>query len=93
MASGGAGPLHVCAIARELYIPTVIVPLFPSHFSALGMLMADLRRDYVQTLFARMDDLEMAELEDLTHDGPGVSGYGGYRFERRPAVGDGFRLR
>ena len=29
VAFGGAGPLHVCAIARELYIPTVIVPLFP----------------------------------------------------------------
>jgi len=27
VASGGAGPLHVCAIARELHIPTVIVPL------------------------------------------------------------------
>src|ERR1700692_133677 len=40
VASGGAGPLHVCAIARELHIPKVIVPLFPSHFSALGMLLA-----------------------------------------------------
>ena len=29
VASGGAGPLHVIAIARELHIPTVIVPLFP----------------------------------------------------------------
>ena len=26
---GGAGPLHACAIARELYIPTVIIPLLP----------------------------------------------------------------
>src|SRR5215471_206998 len=34
VASGGAGPLHIVAIARELHIPTVIVPLFPSHFSA-----------------------------------------------------------
>ena len=33
-----AGPLHVTAIARELNIPKVVVPLFPSHFSALGML-------------------------------------------------------
>ena len=39
VASGGAGPLHVLAIARELHIPTVIVPLFPAHFSALGMLL------------------------------------------------------
>ena len=53
VASGGAGPLHVCAIARELHIPKVIVPLFPSHFSALGMLLADERHDYVRTYLQR----------------------------------------
>ena len=52
VASGGAGPLHVCAIARELYIPTVIVPLFPSHFSALGMLLADERHDFTRTVYS-----------------------------------------
>ena len=45
VASGGAGPLHAVAIARELSIPTVIIPWFPAHFSALGMLMADERHD------------------------------------------------
>ena len=49
VASGGAGPLHVLAIARELHIPKVIVPLFPSHFSALGMLLADERHDFIRT--------------------------------------------
>ena len=39
VASGGAGPLHVVAIARELHIPTVIVPLFPVAF--LGARHAD----------------------------------------------------
>ena len=53
VASGGAGPLHVCAIARELHIPTVIVPLFPSHFSALGMLLADERHDFIRTYYCR----------------------------------------
>ena len=53
VASGGAGPLHVLAIARELHIPTVIVPLFPSHFSALGMLLADERHDFVRTYLFR----------------------------------------
>src|SRR5262249_1176988 len=51
VASGGAGPLHVMAIARELFIPTVIVPLFPSHFSALGMLLADERHDFIRTFY------------------------------------------
>ena len=60
---GGGGPLHAASVAKELSIRTIIIP-HAGHFSALGMLMADLRRDYVQTLFERMDDLEMFELED-----------------------------
>lgn len=64
VAYGGGGPLHAASVARELSIGRVIIPNAPGHFSALGMLMADLRRDYVLTLFERMDDLEMFELED-----------------------------
>src|SRR5437879_10120544 len=47
VASGGAGPLHAVAIARELHIPTVVVPRFPAHFSALGMLLTDERHDLI----------------------------------------------
>jgi N-methylhydantoinase A len=64
VAYGGGGPLHAASVAKELSIGTIVIPQAPGHFSALGMLMADLRRDYVQTLFERMDDLEMVELED-----------------------------
>jgi hypothetical protein len=46
VAYGGAGPLHAGLVARELRIPTVIIPPAPGHFSAYGMLMADLRRDF-----------------------------------------------
>ncbi|HEX2228842.1 MAG TPA: hydantoinase/oxoprolinase family protein [Candidatus Binatia bacterium] len=63
VAYGGGGPLHAASVAKELSIGTVIIPQAPGHFSALGMLMADFRRDYVQTLFRRLDDLEMEELE------------------------------
>jgi N-methylhydantoinase A len=62
VASGGAGPLHVCAIARELYIPTVIVPLFPSHFSALGMLLADERHDFTRTVYADLASVDFGKL-------------------------------
>ena len=67
VASGGAGPLHVSAIARELHIPTVIVPLFPSHFSALGMLLADERHDFIRTIYS---DLASADFDGLVavHD-------------------------
>jgi N-methylhydantoinase A len=62
VASGGAGPLHVCAIARELYIPTVIVPLFPSHFSALGMLLADERHDFTRTVYSDLASVDFGKL-------------------------------
>lgn len=62
VAAGGAGPLHALAIARELHIPTVVVPLFPSHFSALGMLLADERHDFIRTFYG---DLERVDFDDL----------------------------
>jgi N-methylhydantoinase A len=69
VASGGNGALHVVAIARELHIPTVIVPNFPGHFSAVGMLIADERQDFVRTHFAPLDGLDtaslVAEYEDM----------------------------
>ena len=62
VASGGAGPLHAVAIARDLRIPTVIIPWFPSHFSAMGMLMADERHDAVRTYPAALEVLDFADL-------------------------------
>jgi N-methylhydantoinase A len=66
-ASGGAGPLHVLAIARELHIPTVVVPLFPSHFSALGMLLADERHDFIRTYYSDLASADFGKLLDA-HD-------------------------
>src|SRR5262249_23892108 len=42
---GGGGPLHASALARELAIPTVVIPPEPGNFSAVGMLLADARLD------------------------------------------------
>lgn len=44
---GGAGPLHAAELARELGISHVLIPRHPGTFAALGMLYADVRRDYV----------------------------------------------
>src|SRR5205807_1058943 len=54
-AFGGAGPLHAAALADELGIAEVICPPIPGAFSALGLVGTDLRRDYVQTLYATAD--------------------------------------
>src|SRR5215470_7429655 len=55
VAYGGAGPLHAVAVAQELGIRRVIVPLAPGVFSAFGMLFSDLRYDFVRTWFTRLD--------------------------------------
>jgi len=49
VAYGGGGPLHASSVARQLGIPKVLIPPMPGVFSAWGMLMADLRRDYLRT--------------------------------------------
>ena len=49
VAFGGGGAMHASALAAELQIGKVIVPIKASVFSAWGMLMSDLRRDYVVT--------------------------------------------
>ena len=62
IAFGGAGPLHATAIARDLDIPTVIVPPLPGHYSAFGMLVTDVRHDYVRTCYGRLDEVPPATL-------------------------------
>ncbi len=62
IAFGGAGPLHACAVAREVKIPRVIVPMLPGHFSALGMLLADIRHELVRTIYATTNDIDPAAL-------------------------------
>ncbi len=63
VASGGAGPVHALAVARELYIPTVVIPQFPSHFSALGMLMTDERHDFIRTYYSELAEADFAAPE------------------------------
>ena len=63
VAFGGGGPMHAVALASELRIPEIIVPINAAVFSAWGMLMSDLRRDYVRTKVVRLDAAEHEELE------------------------------
>lgn len=64
LAFGGAGPMHACDIAAELGIPAVIVPMAPGAFSALGMLLSNVRRDLVRTRLIRSEHADPQELED-----------------------------
>jgi len=49
MAFGGGGGLNAHALAKELNINKIVIPKQSSVFSAWGMLLSDLRRDYLQT--------------------------------------------
>jgi N-methylhydantoinase A len=65
VAYGGAGPLHAAMIARELRIARVVIPVAPGHFSAFGMLVTDLRRDFVSTWFTPLANASFAQMEAL----------------------------
>jgi N-methylhydantoinase A len=61
IAFGGGGGMHGCALAVELGIKKVIIPKQSAVFSAWGMLMSDLRRDYIQTRIIELDDSKARE--------------------------------
>lgn len=56
--AGGAGPNHACMIALELENPVLIVPRESSIFCAAGMLMSDLKHDFVRTYAVNLQDAE-----------------------------------
>ena len=56
VAFGGGGAMHAVALAQELGVKKVVIPTGASVFSAWGMMMSDLRRDYFLTALADMGD-------------------------------------
>ncbi len=60
---GGAGALHGAALAKELSIPTVLVPPNPGITSALGCLLVDVRHDLSEMYLRRIEDAVLSEVE------------------------------
>ena len=63
--AGGAGPIHSCLICHELEIPLQIVPRESSVLCAFGMLMSELKHDFVRTFVARLESLDWARLGEI----------------------------
>lgn len=61
---GGAGPLHGAEIARELSIPTVLVPPNPGIWSALGCLQVDIRHDLSTMLLGSASEVDPQQVEE-----------------------------
>ncbi|WP_395815286.1 hydantoinase/oxoprolinase family protein [Devosia sp.] len=73
VAYGGAGPAQAAALADQLDIDEVIIPVLPGAFSAWGMLQTDVRHDFKTTFYSFWDqtapDSVAAEFERLEADG------------------------
>jgi N-methylhydantoinase A len=65
LAFGGAGPVHACRIARDLGMAGVIVPLYPGVYSAIGLLMSDVKHDYVQSKMTALSEIAPADLNAM----------------------------
>ncbi len=55
LAFGGAGPMHACALAREMGVQRVLVPFLPGAFSAYGILISDTRLEYSCSLVRSLE--------------------------------------
>jgi N-methylhydantoinase A len=64
-AFGGAGPLHAVALAKELGIPKVLVPMRPGITNAVGCVVADVRHDYVNSINVPLALAEMDQVDAI----------------------------
>jgi len=64
-AFGGAGPLHAAAMAKELGIPTLLVPARPGITNALGCVVADLRHDFVNTVNKQVQEVDIDVISSI----------------------------
>jgi N-methylhydantoinase A len=65
VAFGGGGPMHAGRMALDLGILSVLVPLTPGVHSALGLLMSDVKHDYVRSKLAGLEELDLNEINHM----------------------------
>jgi N-methylhydantoinase A len=73
VAFGGAGGLHAVELAAELGMRRVVIPRAADVFSAWGMLMSDLRRDFFVTRLVPIESRNAPELDELLGDVAGAA--------------------
>jgi N-methylhydantoinase A len=65
LAFGGAGPLHAGRMARDLGMAGVIVPRYPGVFSAIGLLMSDVKHDYIRSRMTPLSEVTPADVNGM----------------------------
>lgn len=68
VAFGGGGAMHAGSLIRELKVKKAVIPTDPAVFSAWGMLVADLRQDFIKTFIVQTDQVESKTIEKLFSD-------------------------
>ena len=68
LAFGGGGGMHAVALGQELQVKKVVVPAAASVFSAWGMMMSDLRRDFFVTQLLDLSEGASAKIEQTFAD-------------------------
>ncbi len=65
MAYGGAGPLHAASVAADLNMKGVLLPLYPGVTSAIGLLLSDIRHDYMLSEPALIEEVDADHANEL----------------------------
>lgn len=60
---GGAGPIHASRMVRDLGMAGAVVPLHPGVFSAMGLVMSDVKHDYVRSRLQNLATTSAADLD------------------------------
>ncbi len=64
VAFGGAGPMHAVEVAESIGITKVVVPPLPGLFSALGMLMTDMKYNRVRGIVGLLEEVGESEMDE-----------------------------
>src|SRR5712692_6461645 len=64
VAFGGAGPMHAVEVAESIGITKVVVPPLPGLFSALGMLMTDMKYNRVRGMVGLLEEVGESEMDE-----------------------------
>jgi N-methylhydantoinase A len=72
--AGGATAAHICALAREMGINTIILPKLASGLCAFGQIISDVKYNYMATSPARLDNVEAYKKLNRLYDDVEVQG-------------------
>lgn len=65
LAFGGAGPMHAAFLAEGLGVKNIVIPPNPGVFSALGLMLADFRHDFVRNIMKPASEINTELLEKI----------------------------